>query len=97
MIVIFESWTRILFNRLFYDESIVSTTSVRLNFRENVTARFTNYDRKRKLHVIQKRQAIWSVCRTINGCEYMMLIKVLRYLPVAQTRIQRRETDDQLR
>ena len=29
-------------------------------------------------------------------CEHMMFIEVLRYLPVAQTRIQRRETDDQL-
>ena len=66
-----------LFNCLFYDESVVSTTSVRINFPENVIAAFTNYDRKRKLHVIWKRQAIWSVCGTINVCEYMMFIKVL--------------------
>ena len=59
------------------DESAVSTTSVRINFRENVIVAFTSYDRKRKLHVIRKRQAIWSVCGTINVCEYMMFIKVL--------------------
>ena len=27
-----------------------------INFRENVIATFTNYDRKRKLHVIQKKK-----------------------------------------
>ena len=44
-----------MFNCSFYDESAVSTTSVRINFRENVIATFTNYDLKRKLHVIQKK------------------------------------------
>ena len=69
-------------------------TSVRINFRENVIATliFTNYDRKRKLHVIQKGQAICSVSRTINDCEYTVFIKVLRYLPVAQTRIHLKRT-----
>ena len=27
-----------------------------INFRENMIATFTNYDRKRKLHVIQKKK-----------------------------------------
>ena len=31
---------------------------MRINFDENVIAAFTNYDRKMKLHVIQKRQVI---------------------------------------
>ena len=53
--MILESWTRILFNCSFYDESGVSTISVRINFRENVIATVTNYDRKRKINVIQKK------------------------------------------
>ena len=75
MIIILECWA--LFNCSFYDESVAPTTSVTINFRENVIATFTNYQRKRKLHVGQKRQKIWSVCKTINDCECMMLIKVL--------------------
>ena len=49
-----------LFERSFYDESVVSTTSVRINFRENVIATFTNYDRRRKLDVIQKKNNRFS-------------------------------------
>ena len=57
MIIILESWTGISCLAVhFYDESVVSTTSVRINFRENVIAAFTNYDRKKKLHVIQKNK-----------------------------------------
>ena len=75
MIVILECWA--LFNSSFYDKSAVSTTSVTINFRENVIVTIANYDRKTKVYVIQKRQAIWSVCRTINDSECMMFIKAL--------------------
>ena len=75
MIIILECWA--LFNCSFYDESAVSTTSVTINFRENVMATLTNTDHKRKVYVIQKRQPIWSVCRTISDSECMMFIKVL--------------------
>ena len=51
----------------------------RINVHENVIATFTNYDRKMKLDVIQKRQVIKSICRTFNDheCMRVMLIKVL--------------------
>ena len=71
MIIILESWSWILFNRSFYGKWL------RNNFRENVSATFTNSDHKRMLHIILKRKAIWSVCRTINDSKCMMFIKVL--------------------
>ena len=74
MITILECWA--LCNCSFYDESIVSTTSVTINCRENVIATFAIHG-KRKLHFVQKRQKSWSVCRTINDSECMMFIKVL--------------------
>ena len=76
-VIILESWIWILFNRLFYDGGVVSAISVKNNFRRNVITTFTNCARKRKLNVIPKRQVICSVCRTINGCECMVFIKVL--------------------
>ena len=68
MVIILECWA--LFNCSFYDESAVSTTSVRINFHENVIATFTNYVRKRKIHVIQKNRKIYDY-------ERMLFIKVL--------------------
>ena len=75
MIIILECWA--LFKCSFYDGSVVSTASVTINFRENAIATFTNSERKRRLHVIEKRQAIWSVCKTMSDSECMMFIKVL--------------------
>ena len=90
-----ESWTWILFNCSFYDESVVSTTSLRINFRENVIATFSNYDHKRKLHVIQKRQTIWSVSRTINDCEYSDVYQSATVL-TSCSNLDSPKTDDQL-
>ena len=42
----------------FTTKAVVLTISVRINFRENLIATFISYDRKMKLHVIQKRQVI---------------------------------------
>ena len=70
----------------------------RINVHENVIARFNNYDRKMKLHVIQKKTGdlvrLQNILWSRVGDAYQ---SVTYYSPVAQTWIRRKETDDQLK